>query len=37
MGSKFAVGVNAPVYLGGKKFLALAVGFFLLYIAALFH
>jgi hypothetical protein len=37
MGNKFSVGVNAPVYLGGRKFLALAIGFFLLYIAALFH
>jgi hypothetical protein len=34
---KFAVGVNAPAYLGGKKFFALALGFMLLYFAALFH
>jgi hypothetical protein len=37
MSNKFAIGVNAPTYLGGTKFLALAVGFFLLYTAALFH
>jgi len=37
MGNKFAIGVNAPTYLGRSKFLALAVGFFLLYTAALFH
>ncbi len=37
MGNKFSIGVNAPVYLGGRKFLALAIGFFLLYTAALFH
>ncbi len=34
---KFAVGINAPAFLGPNKFLALAIGFFLLYIAALFH
>ena len=37
MGNKFAIGINAPTYLGRSKFLALAVGFFLLYTAALFH
>jgi hypothetical protein len=37
LGNKFAIGVNAPVYLGRSKFVALAVGFFLLYTAALFH
>ncbi len=37
MGNKFSIGVNAPVYLGGRKFLAVAIGFFLLYTAALFH
>ena len=29
MTDKFAIGVNAPAYLGGKKFLALAIGFML--------
>jgi hypothetical protein len=37
LGNKFAVGINAPVHLGTMKFVALAVGFFLLYTAALFH
>ena len=37
LSDKFAIGVNAPSYLGGRKFFALAVGFMLLYIAALFH
>jgi len=34
---KFRVGENAPHYLGPKIFVALAIGFLLLYIAALFH
>ena len=34
---RFSVGINAPAYLGGRKFVALGTGFFLLYIAALFH
>jgi hypothetical protein len=34
---KFKTGENAPIYLGGKIFLALGVGFFLLYFAALLH
>jgi hypothetical protein len=33
----FKIGVNAPSYLGPKIFLAMAVGFFLLYGAALLH
>jgi hypothetical protein len=33
----FKVGVNAPSFLGGKVFVALAVGFYLLYTAALLH
>jgi hypothetical protein len=33
----FKVGVDAPSYLGWKVFLAMAVGFFLLYGAALLH
>jgi zinc transporter ZupT len=34
---KFKIGENAPIYLGGKVFLALGIGFFLLYFAALLH
>ena len=33
----FRIGVNAPAYLGWKMFLALGLGFFLLYAAALLH
>ena len=33
----FKVGQNNPAYLGGRIFLALAIGFFLLYLAALLH
>ena len=33
----FKIGITAPTFLGGKRFLALGVGFFLLYTAALFH
>ncbi len=33
----FQAGENAPIRLGGKIFLALAIGFFLLYGAALLH
>jgi hypothetical protein len=34
---KFRVGDNSPAYLGGRVFLVVAIGFFLLYTAALFH
>ena len=34
---KFKIGENAPSYLGSKIFLAMAIGFFLLYSAALLH
>ncbi|MHB8565477.1 MAG: hypothetical protein ACYC7D_04675 [Nitrososphaerales archaeon] len=37
MSLKFKVGENAPAYLGPKVFLALLIGFLLLYSAALFH
>lgn len=37
MNSGFRIGENAPAYLGGKVFLAMTIGFFLLYTAALFH
>jgi hypothetical protein len=37
MNQRFVVGETAPTFLGAKKFLAFAVGFFLLYVAALFH
>jgi hypothetical protein len=37
MNQKFVIGQTAPTFLGGKKFLAFAIGFFLLYFAALFH
>lgn len=33
----FKVGSNAPTYLGSKIFIAVAIGFFLLYVAALLH
>jgi hypothetical protein len=33
----FVIGQNNPAYLGGRIFLALAIGFFLLYLAALLH
>jgi len=35
--SDFKVGVNAPSYLGPKVFASMALGFFLLYTAALLH
>jgi hypothetical protein len=35
--SRFKIGENAPIFLGGKIFLAVGVGFFLLYIAAELH
>lgn len=34
---EFQEGTRRPIYLGGKVFLSLAVGFFLLYAAALLH
>jgi hypothetical protein len=34
---RFKVGENAPTFLGWKIFLAIGIGFFLLYTAALFH
>jgi hypothetical protein len=37
LGSDFQIGTNAPIRFGGKIFLALAFGFFLLYGAALLH
>lgn len=33
----FEIGENAPWYFGWKVFLAIGIGFFLLYTAALFH
>jgi hypothetical protein len=35
--SDFKIGVNAPSYLGPKVFVAMGLGFFLLYTAALLH
>jgi len=37
LGSDFKVGVNAPSYLGPKVIYSIALGFFLLYTAALLH
>jgi hypothetical protein len=34
---KFRSGETVPLYLGGKVFLAMAIGFFLLYTAAMLH